>query len=274
MRVDRVMERAGSVLLSGFSWLVVLFLALPLTIIVSTSFTTTAYLQFPPAGFTLQWYAKFLGDGSYVESLRLSAVLAVSSTVTAIALGVPVALVLTRTRVPGGKAIAALFLSPLILPPIVVGAALLQYASAIGIARTFFALYVGHVVLVMPYIVRTTLASLSGFNRSLEEAAQDLGASAPATFFLITLPLIKPGLIAGSLFAVIISWINVELSMFNTTASLLPIPVKLFNYIQYNVDPMIAAVSAATIYVAIVVVVVLDLTVGIDKVATNPRERS
>ena len=72
----------------------------------------------------------------------------------------------------------------------------------------------------------------------------------------------------------IISWINVELSMFNTTASLLPIPVKLFNYIQYNVDPMIAAVSAATVYVAIVVVVVLDLTVGIDKVATNPRGQS
>jgi putative spermidine/putrescine transport system permease protein len=266
-------ERIGRVLLSGFAWLVVAFLALPLLIIVSTSFTTTAYLRFPPVGFSLDWYVKFLGDTSYLDSLGLSAFLAVSATATAVVLGVPVALVLTRAKVPGARVLAALFLSPLVLPPIVVGAALLQFASTAGFVRTFFALYVGHVVLVIPYIVRTTLAALAGFNRSLEEAAQDLGASAPATFFLITLPLIKPGLIAGSLFAVIISWINVELSMFNTTASLLPIPVKLFNYIQYNVDPMIAAVSATTIYVAILVVVALDVLIGIDKVATdNPRE--
>lgn len=260
----------GGMVLSAYAWLAVAFLALPLVIIVSTSFTTTAYLSFPPVGFTLQWYVRFLANSSYLQSIGLSAVLALSATATAVVLGVPVALVLTRTRFFGARALAALFLSPLVLPPIVIGAALLQFASLVGFARTFFVLYVGHVVLVIPYIVRTTLASLSGFNRSLEEAAQDLGASAPATFFLVTLPLIKPGLIAGALFAVIISWINVELSMFNTTASLLPIPVKLFDYIQYNVDPMIAAVSSATIYVAVVVVVALDLLIGIDKVAINP----
>ena len=191
-----------------------------------------------------------------------------SSTALALLLGVPTALVLARTEVPGGRAIAALFLSPLILPPIVIGAALLQYASALGFARTYAALLIGHAVLVMPYIVRTSLAALAGFDRSIEEAAQDLGASRLQTFFLVTLPTIKPGLIAGALFAVIISWINVELSIFNTTASLLPIPVKLFNYIQYSVDPMIAAVSATTIYVAILVVIAIDLIVGIDKVAT------
>jgi putative spermidine/putrescine transport system permease protein len=151
----------------------------------------------------------------------------------------------------------------------VIGAALLQYATAIGIARTFWALFFGHVVLIIPYIVRTTLASLARFDRSLEEAAQDLGASGLETFFFVTLPLIKPGVLAGSLFAVIISWINVEISIFNTTASLMPIPVKLFNYIQYNVDPMIAAVSATTIYVAVVVVILLDWVIGIERAATN-----
>jgi putative spermidine/putrescine transport system permease protein len=269
--MTRIGETTGRLLLAGFAWIAVVFLVLPLAIIVSTSFTTTAYLQFPPEGFTFDWYAKFLSDTSYLHSLGLSAILALSATAAALVLGVPVALVLTRTEVPAAQAIAALFLSPLILPTIVIGAALLQFATTTGIARTFFALFVGHVVLVIPYVVRTTLASLAGFNRSLEEAAQDLGASSVETFFLITLPLIKPGLIAGSLFAVIISWINVELSIFNTTADLMPIPVKLFNYIQYNVDPMIAAVSATTIYVAIVVVIALDLLIGIDKVATNPR---
>lgn len=264
-------ERIGRIALAALAWVVVLYLLLPLLVIIGTSVTATAYLRFPPEGFTLAWYAKFLGDSSYLESLWLSAVLAVSATAIAMMLGVPLALALARETIPGARAISALFLSPLVLPPIVIGAALLQYASALGFARTFLALLVGHTVLVIPYIVRTTTASLSGFNRSLEEASRDLGASGVETFFLVTLPLIKPGLIAGSLFAVIMSWINVELSMFNTTASLMPIPVKLFNYIQYNVDPTIAAVSATTIYVAVLVVVALDLLIGIDKVATTTR---
>ncbi|MEZ5819127.1 MAG: ABC transporter permease [Hyphomicrobiaceae bacterium] len=262
-------ERIGRGLLKGFALVAVIYFALPLVIIIGTSFTTTAFLKFPPDGFTLAWYVKFLEDASYLRSLGLSAILALSSTLTACLLGVPVALVLSRAELPFSKAIAALFLSPLILPPIVIGAALLQFATNIGIARTFWALFFGHVVLIIPYIVRTTLASLARFETALEEAAQDLGASAVQTFFLVTLPLIKPGIIAGALFAFIISWINVEISIFNTTANLMPIPVKLFNYIQYNVDPMIAAVSATTIYVAVIVVVALDRIIGIERAATN-----
>jgi putative spermidine/putrescine transport system permease protein len=264
-------ERIGRALISAICWIGIFYLMLPLVIIIGVSFTTTSYLKFPPEGFTIAWYLKFLTDSSYLDSIWTSVSLALSATAIALLLGVPTALVLARTEVPGGRAIAALFLSPLILPPIVIGAALLQYASALGFARTYAALLVGHAVLVMPYIVRTSLAALTGLDRSIEEAAQDLGASRLQTFFLVTLPTIKPGLIAGALFAVIISWINVELSIFNTTASLLPIPVKLFNYIQYSVDPMIAAVSATTIYVAILVVIAIDLIVGIDKVATPSR---
>jgi putative spermidine/putrescine transport system permease protein len=262
-------EKVGKTLLTGFAWVAVIYFLLPLVIIVGTSFTTTAFLRFPPDGFTLAWYTKFLGDASYLHSIGLSAVLAASATATAVVLGVPVSLVLSRSDMPGARLIAALFLSPLILPPIVIGAALLQYATAIGIARTFAALFFGHVVLIIPYIVRTTIATLARFDRSLEEAALDLGASGAEMFRLVTLPLIKPGIIAGALFAFVISWINVEISIFNTTASLMPIPVKLFNYIQYNVDPMIAAVSATTIYVAFIVVVLLDRVIGIERAATN-----
>lgn len=264
-------DRLGRLALSGFGWLALLYLALPLAIIIGVSVTTTGYLRFPPVGFTLKWYAQFLRDPSYVRAIWTSASLALSAAAVALALGVPAALVLARSQFRGQRALGALFLSPLILPPIVIGAAVLQYASALGFARTYGAMLVGHAVIVIPYVVRTTLASLSGFDASLEEAARDLGASGPVTFFRVTLPVIKPGVIAGALFAVIISWINVELSIFNTTADLMTIPVKLFNYIQYSVDPMIAAVSAATIYVAVVVVVALDLMVGIDKITTSNR---
>lgn len=263
--------RLGRLALSGFSWLALLYLLIPLAVIVGSSFTTTAYLSFPPVGFTLKWYGQFLKDPSYLDAIWTSASLAVAAAGIAILLGVPAALVIARVRFPGRQALSALLFSPLILPAIVMGAAILQYASALGFARTFGAVLAGHTVIVMPYVVRTTLASLVGLDLSFEEAARDLGDTGLGAFFRITLPLIKPGVIAGALFAVIISWINVELSMFNTTAELMTIPVKLFNYIQYSVDPMIAAVSAGTIYVAIVVVIMLDLTVGIDKATSMNR---
>lgn len=262
-------EGIGRTALIVYAGIAVVYFLLPLTVIIGTSFTTTGYLRFPPEGFSLQWYAKFLTDSSYLHSLLLSGMLALSATMTAAILGVPVALALARGEFPGKKLVSAFFLSPLILPPIVVGAALLQFATMTGIARTFAALYVGHTVLIIPYVIRTSLATLTRFNPSLEEAARDLGAGALETFFRITLPLIKSGVIAGCLFAFIISWINVEISIFNTTASLMPIPVKLFNYIQYNVDPMIAAVSASTIYIAVIVVLLLDRIIGIENAAIN-----
>jgi putative spermidine/putrescine transport system permease protein len=264
----------GHVLLRGFSWLVLLYLLIPLAVIVGSSFTQTPYLRFPPEGLTLHWYAQFLRDPSYLRAIWTSASLALSAALVAVLLGVPAALALARSQLPGKQMLGALFFSPLILPAIVIGAAILQYASALGFARSFSAMLVGHAVIVIPYVVRTTLASLVGFDASLEEAARDLGDSALGAFFRVTLPIAKPGIIAGTLFAVIISWINVEVSMFNTTADLMTIPVKLFNYIQYSVDPMIAAVSAGTIYVAVIVVAVLDLVVGIDRAASMNRQRT
>jgi len=266
MRTSGILGRGA---LSGVSILALIFLTFPLLVVVGISFTTTEYLRFPPVGLTLKWYSRFFHDTSFVESLLTSAKLALSATVGALVLGVPAGLVIARKRFPGRQAISALFLSPLVLPTIVLGVAILQYASVMGFARTFWALFVGHTVLVMPYVMRTTLASLSGFDVAQEEAAQDLGATSLKAFFLITLPQIKPGVIAGALFAFIISWIDVEVAIFNSTPELITIPVKMFTYIQFNVDPIIAAVSAITIYVAIAAVLLIDVTVGVEKATTR-----
>jgi putative spermidine/putrescine transport system permease protein len=262
-------DRFGRLLIAGVSWIAMLYLALPLFVVIAISFTTTEYLKFPPEGLTMRWYWKVVSDPTFVEAFVVSGQLAAAATATALLLGVPAALILARKQFPGSRALSALFLSPLVLPTIVLGVAILQYASALGFARSFWALFVGHVVLVTPYVIRTSLASLSGMDPAHEEAAQDLGATPLQTFFLITLPQIKPGVIAGALFAFINSWINVEVSIFNSTAQLVTIPVKLFNYIQFNIDPTLAAVSAVTIYIAIVVVVAIDLAVGLEKAAVN-----
>jgi putative spermidine/putrescine transport system permease protein len=245
------------------------YLFLPLLVIVGVSFTNTDFIQFPPQGFTLKWYAQFIRDPSYLDAFWLSAELAVAATALAVALGVPAALVFARRDFRGKQLLSAMFLSPLILPNIVVGIAILQYAAALGLARSFFALLVGHVVVIIPYVLRTTLAALSGFDRATEEAAQDLGASSAETFFLVTLPQIKSGVVAGGLFAFIISWINVEVTIFNATSSLLPLPVKILNYVQNIADPTVAAVSAITVYIAVIVVVLLDLTIGIEKATST-----
>jgi putative spermidine/putrescine transport system permease protein len=262
-------DRLGRIVIAAVSWIAMLYLALPLLVVIAISFTATEYLTFPPQGLTLRWYWQVVSDPTFVEAFVVSGQLAAAATATALLLGVPAALVFARKRFPLTQALSALFLSPLVLPTIVLGVAILQYASALGFARSFLALFVGHVVLVTPYVIRTSLASLSGMEPAHEEAAQDLGATPLQTFFLITLPQIKPGVIAGALFAFINSWINVEVSIFNSTAQLVTIPVKLFNYIQFNIDPTLAAVSAVTIYIAILVVVAIDLAVGIEKAAVN-----
>ena len=240
------------------------YLALPLVVLVGASLTTTSFLAFPPQGLTLAWYGKMLGDPSYVSAFMTSTLLAIAATIVAVVLAVPAAIAIARYRFPGRRLLSEILMSPLILPHVVLGAALLQYGSAIGLVRSFAALLVGHVVIIMPFVLRAVLPQLSEEQRSLEEASADLGARPLTTFFLVTLPQIRSGLVSGAIFAFIASFINVELSIFNTTAELTTIPVKLFNYVQYTIDPTIAAVSGLTIIVAAIVIVLLDLTIGLD----------
>lgn len=264
-------DRFGAWAVRCVAWLAAFYLLVPLVVICAVSFTAGSFLQFPPEGFSLRWYAQFLADRSYLDSFWVSSKLAALATLGALLLGVPAALALARGNFRGRSFLSALFLSPIVLPQLVIGAALLQYASALGFARTFTVLLAGHTVIVLPYVVRTVLPMLGPSQRVLEEASQDLGASGLQTFVHVTLPLIRPGLVAGGFFAFIVSWINVELSIFNTTAELMTMPVKLFNYVQYSVDPLIAAVCAATIYVAAAVVIALDLTIGLDRVVGTGR---
>jgi putative spermidine/putrescine transport system permease protein len=258
-------ERIAGLVLRGLAVLTLLYLLLPIAVIVGASFAASDFLTFPPRGFTLRWYATFLRTPGWVESFRLSLALAAATTVVATAVGVPAALALARHAIPGHRLLSSLFLSPLVLPQVVLGVGLLQYLSLLGVARTFAAILVGHLLLTLPYIIRSVMAALAGVDRTLEEAAADLGASPAVTFFTVTLPLIKGGVVAGALFAFVISWTNVEVTMFFTTSQLNPLPVNIMNYIAYTVDPLVAAISAASVYVSFVVLLLIEATVGLDR---------
>ncbi|MFA5489555.1 MAG: ABC transporter permease [Candidimonas sp.] len=253
------------------AWAGLLYMVLPLVVIVGTSLTAGSVLTFPPEGLSWRWYGIMLDDRSYLSAYATSTVLALAATVVAVILAVPATLAIARYDFPGKATITATLMSPLVLPNIVIGAALLQYGSAFGLTRNFAALLVGHTIIIMPFILRSVLAMMTPGQRALEEASMDLGANAFTTFRLVILPLIRPGLVTGAIFAFISSWINVELSIFHTTAQLDTIPVKLFNYIQYTIDPTIAAVAALTIIVAAVAIVLLDLTIGLD-VLSSPED--
>jgi putative spermidine/putrescine transport system permease protein len=249
------------------AWAGLFYLVVPLVVIIGCSLTTTSYLVFPPKGLTFDWYLAMLRDRSYGSAFATSSVLAAVATAAAIVLAVPAALAMARYRFAGRNILAAFFMSPLVLPQVVLGAAIMQCAAGIGLVRSLGALLAGHVVIVMPLILRSVLPLLTPEQRTLEEASMDLGAGPFTTFRLIVLPQIRAGLAGGAVLAFISSWINVELSIFSTTAELTTIPVKLFNYVQYTVDPTIAAVSAVTIFVAVLSIVALDLLVGINVLA-------
>ncbi|MEX4005061.1 ABC transporter permease [Paraburkholderia sp. EG285A] len=246
------------------AWLVLAYLALPLVIIVGASVTSSQFLTFPPRGITLHWYGVAMQDASYMSAFATSTILAAIATVIAVAMAVSVSLAITRYEVPGRGVIEAVLMSPLVLPQLVLGAAILQYGTAIGIVRSFPALLVGHVVIIFPLVMRSVLPQLDGGLRSLEEASLDLGASSIETFFFVVLPQIRGGVISGAVLAFITSWINVEMSIFNTTPELTTMPVKLFNYVQYTIDPTIAAVSAISILGAATSLVILDFLFGLD----------
>jgi len=234
-------------MLKAVNAVIVLYLLAPIIVVVATAFTATAYPVFPPEGFTLRWFAKFLATPEFVESIRISAMLATASTLVAAVLGTSSALALARFRVPGKATISALLLSPILFPTIVLGLALLVFSNRIGLSGTFLNLVCAHVVLITPFVIRMVMVSLARFDPAVEEAARNLGAGRWRTFFHITLPLIRPGVLAGSVFAFIISFDELVVTLFLTAPGLQTLPIRIYTYVEYSSDPTISAISTVLI---------------------------
>jgi putative spermidine/putrescine transport system permease protein len=156
-------------------------------------------------------------------------------------------------------------MAPVVLPGLVTGIALLQFFSLLRTEPSFWRLLLGHVVVTVPYVVRAVGAVLVGLDRSLEEAARGLGAGPWTTTRLVTLPLIRPGLAAGALFAFILSFDNVVVSIFLTTPRLVPLPVQIYNYVESSARPIIASISTLQIALVVLLMVVAERVVGFSR---------
>ncbi|SMF32162.1 putative spermidine/putrescine transport system permease protein [Tistlia consotensis] len=264
LRIRRALAGAG---LPAYAALALLFLQVPVIIVVLASITTTSYLTVPPVGATLKWYWQVLGDESYRDAIVFSLALAVVATLVALALGTAAAYALTRRRVPGAEAISAALMAPLVFPAVVVAVALLQYYTLIGVRGSFAGLAIAHVLITLPYVVRSVLASIAGADPALEEAARTLGADGWTAFRLVTLPLIKPGLVAGAIFSFIVSFDNVPVSIFLVSVRHTTLPVKIFTAVEHGIDPGIAAISTLLILATGFCLVVAERWVGFHRFA-------
>lgn len=237
--------------------LILAFIIVPILVVVLSSLNSTQFLEFPPKGLSLRWWEAALTErwlGPIAFSLRLAVITAILATVV----GTLAAFGLVRGHFPGQASLNSLLLSPLLLPQIVTGVALLQYITILG-ARDllgFPALVLGHLVITIPYAIRTAAVSLIGFDRRLEWAAQDLGARPLTTFWRVTLPLIKNGVFAGFVFAFIVSFNDVPISLFMTRPGEIPIPIAILNYMEFRFDPALSAVAVVTILVVLALIAV------------------
>lgn len=255
--IDRVIALAG--------WLVVLFILGPLVVIVGGSFTETPYVAFPPHGFTWRWYAQLMGRTDFLQSFVVSLVLAGLCSVGAMLLGVSAVIGLHRHGFMGHQAFRGFLMSPLVLPTIVTGVALLQFYYLIDLDAPFAGLLTGHVLITIPYVVRTVGAGLAGMDPALEEAANSLGAGGLRTLLRVTLPSIAPSIMAAAIFVFITSFDQATVSIFLAGPDLVPLPVRIYSYIDFAVDPMVASVSTLLIVFAFGVIALLQKLLGLDR---------
>jgi putative spermidine/putrescine transport system permease protein len=244
-----------------------LYLLLPTIIIVLASFTASDYIAFPPEGLSLRWYVRL----AQLEEVRVSAgrslLVAVGATALSVVLGVAAAFPLVRGRFPGREALNAFLMSPLILPSLVYGLAALMFVSAIGVPLSLPVLVLSHVAVIVPYVIRTTAASLVLLDPHLEEAARSLGANARTTFVRIILPNLLPGIATGAAFAFISSFDNLTVSLFLADPRVETLPIRLFAMINFDLDPAAAAISAILVVLAFGVVLLAHWAIGLSRIA-------
>lgn len=251
------------------TFVIVLAVISPLLIIIPTSFTSVRYLSFPPVGFSLQWYEKILRRPEFIDAFWFSIQLALITAVIATLVGTLAGIALHKHKMKFGGVINNLLLSPLTVPSIIIGIAALLFFTKIGFAGTFTGLLLSHILISIPYVVRLVLTGLSSFDYTLERAALILGASPLNIFWKITLPLLKPAIFSGFIFAFLTSFDNVTISLFMITPSMKTLPLAIFTYMQENLDPLIASISAAMILLSLVFIFILERVYGLDRLFGN-----
>ena len=264
--------RLGRLALDGMAALALAFILLPLVLVPWLAFFSQEIPSFPPEGYSVRWFSAVFGNRSFVSGFLLSLQVGIAATVIGLALAVPASLAIARRRFLGRGAVNTLPLMPLVVPGVVLGPSIYVFqieaevATSLPILGSTAALVAAHVLIVIPWAVRLVTASLAGFDPAVEEAAKNLGAGPWTTFRRVTLPAIRPGIVAGALFGFVMSFGNLEMSLFLVGAGRTTLPIAILQYLEWKIDPTVAAASVMQIALIAAAMLVTDRFVKISQV--------
>ena len=268
-------RRAGSfgVAMGALATLAVVLLVAPTVIVLLTSLTRSPSLRFPPDGFSLRWYLALADAHQLQQAAWNSLLVALVTTAVSVALGTPAALALARSRTRWARALDSLFMSPLLLPALAFGFGALMAFSLAGIRMSLWTLAAGHVVVCVPFVLRTTIAALAQLDPGLLESSASLGAGRIYTFRRITLPLIGRGVGAGAFLAFMASFDNVPVSLFLSDARTEVLPIHLWQIIETSLDVRAAAASGLLILITSALLLIAERLAGLTKQLHQPQPR-
>ncbi|GLI21558.1 MULTISPECIES: ABC transporter permease [Xanthobacter] len=265
-----ISAKAGERILAiaGWSavWLVVAFIILPAVVVGISAFNDRAILSFPPQAWSTRWFARAFSYRDFSEGFRNGLIITAFASSIALVVGAGFAFALDRYSFRGKMALEAVLTSPLVIPHFTIGLGFLILAAQIHATRTFALVIVCHVVLVLPFVMRSVYVSLRNLDSRLELAAASLGARPGRALFTVTLPLLIPGLFSGWLFAAILSFNEFTASLFVTAQATQTLPVAMYNYVREYADPTLAALSVIYIVVTALVLTIANAFLGLGKV--------
>ncbi len=252
IQMSRTLGRFALRATSAVSFAVML---LPIFFVSWLSFFRNEILAFPPDGYTLRWFSQLWLQPQFADGFLTSLEVGLFATLGGLALGIPASVALARHRPRGGEALTTLLMSPLIVPSVVIGTALfiafveIEIATELPLTGSLLGLVLAHVLVTIPWTVRLLTASLIGFDRAIEEAAMNLGADRWHTLTRITLPVIRPAVVAAALFSFVVSFGNLEISLFLVGPGQTTLPIAILQYLEWKIDPTVAAVSLIQILI-------------------------
>lgn len=249
----------GKWVLYLFATAVLVFLLVPTLIVIPMSVSPKEYLEFPPSGFSVRWYISYFSDPRWMGPTLFSLWIASWTAAVSTVVGTMAALALVRGRIPGRAILSVVVISPIIAPVIVVAVGMYSMFLRLGLSGTNIGFVLSHSVLATPYVILTVSAALERFDWSLELASLNLGASRITTFLRVTLPLILPGVVAGGTFAFVSSFDEAVVSFFISDADQTTLPRRLFEDIDYNLSPIIAAISTVIMTASLILLGAIEL---------------
>lgn len=266
MQTKRNVDAVLAVFVTTVIVVTTVFLIVPVIVTVFMAFDARNYMApFPPPALSVKWFSKLVNDASLWSGFVTSLLLAAATTVSATVIGALAAMAMSEMTTQWRDFFSSAFLSPLALPGVIIGFALLMFFSVFNVLPPFPRLLIGHVLITTPYTIRMTLIALMNINRSLREAALSLGANERQAFFTVTLPLAKSGIAAGAIFAFAFSMDDVAISLFLSDFKTYTFPVALLGLMRANFDLTIAAAAVVLMGLTIVLLVVLDRVLGLER---------